>query len=959
MADTTALKNRIRAAIKSNDNQEITGPVLQQALLDMVDELNGATETEAQQRQNGDSTLQQGINNEAQQRQNGDSTLSGMINSETQRAQEAELNLQNTKLSLSDYNETYLVLMSLAPNNHNDYSFSFGIISSTGKYRTASEAKKISFVGDGSSSAYYLSSTENSYTPYSINLDRTQDLQGYVVKVPLWQLANKDFRDLLYIYDASGKITGIPLNDEIKKYKDKTEEQAVDESLQQAIRNLRNAGYAFGGIATPEVNPNPITGNCFYIVREAGTYSYFLNADSEPIVIENDGLYIFTYESVENNYWEYNLVIGINGVVRFGSNNLITSDAAFLASVVPQIPIGNVTILRNHGYNNQGEVIPYNGLHILTIILTGKERTITALNLLMEQYRANPLFIFYDGTGAEISRFATAIADAGKWLTAYIPKNARKVDVQTSSFGEDFQKNKIIFGYTDIIDDNYFGFVMPVGSGSGIVVSDNGVINVNGLTLICANGKYCRQQVSFYIDHTSTSYLFSSTENSYTPFYREIARGNTNITPYVVKIPLWNIDGMDIDERDIIYHKSVKGGYLWPWIKDALDAKQLVATNTKIEDYWKLPSFGSTFRFTQDINADTLFKHDFIQGAKVNQITIKKGYGLGANCEEVSQPSFFITYITLTGNEKYITALNLVTLGGDPDDPENTTYSLSPMFAFWDANGDLCGRFNGTGADKGKFLTAEIPSGCRKIGVNCGRDQILSNRIIVDNGGVVVPPPTPIPDPVLNVLGDSITEQRHYTDALAALGYTINNYGISGTTISTVRQSNYFKSRVAEMTDTCDAVIVFGGINDWVLGAPLGTKFETTDESKFYPALNELFLALRNKYVDKPIFVCTPLHSQFVLQGYDSKLEYSESNNQITANAYGNGDILSKYVQAIKDVAQLYSIQVIDTYSESGMAALIPSNNTAYYKDGLHPNAAGGVLVAKCIDKYIKVLKTV
>ena len=79
MADTTALKNRIRAAIKANDNQEITGPVLQQALLDMVDELNGATETEAQQRQSSDSalqqTLQQNINNEAQTRQTADNGL--------------------------------------------------------------------------------------------------------------------------------------------------------------------------------------------------------------------------------------------------------------------------------------------------------------------------------------------------------------------------------------------------------------------------------------------------------------------------------------------------------------------------------------------------------------------------------------------------------------------------------------------------------------------------------------------------------------------------------------------------------------------------------------------------------------------------------------------------------------------------------------------------------------------
>lgn len=59
MADTTALKNRIRAAIKANNNQEITGPVLQQALLDIVDELDlyPELENEAQQRHSADTTL--------------------------------------------------------------------------------------------------------------------------------------------------------------------------------------------------------------------------------------------------------------------------------------------------------------------------------------------------------------------------------------------------------------------------------------------------------------------------------------------------------------------------------------------------------------------------------------------------------------------------------------------------------------------------------------------------------------------------------------------------------------------------------------------------------------------------------------------------------------------------------------------------------------------------------------
>ena len=61
MADTTALKNRIRAAIKANDNQEITGPVLQQALLDIVDELNSGTEAEASTRSNTDTALRQSI----------------------------------------------------------------------------------------------------------------------------------------------------------------------------------------------------------------------------------------------------------------------------------------------------------------------------------------------------------------------------------------------------------------------------------------------------------------------------------------------------------------------------------------------------------------------------------------------------------------------------------------------------------------------------------------------------------------------------------------------------------------------------------------------------------------------------------------------------------------------------------------------------------------------------------
>ena len=95
MADTTALKNRIRAAIRANDNQEITGPMLQQSLLDIVDELNGATETEANARQSGDSTLQQNITAEKNRAEGVESTLQQDINAEAAARQQEDTRLNN------------------------------------------------------------------------------------------------------------------------------------------------------------------------------------------------------------------------------------------------------------------------------------------------------------------------------------------------------------------------------------------------------------------------------------------------------------------------------------------------------------------------------------------------------------------------------------------------------------------------------------------------------------------------------------------------------------------------------------------------------------------------------------------------------------------------------------------------------------------------------------------------
>ena len=87
MADFSALKTSIQNYIKQNGNEEITGNLLQQILLSMVNTLGDsaindlvtALNNEVTARQNEDGTLQTNINNEATARGNADNTLRGLI----------------------------------------------------------------------------------------------------------------------------------------------------------------------------------------------------------------------------------------------------------------------------------------------------------------------------------------------------------------------------------------------------------------------------------------------------------------------------------------------------------------------------------------------------------------------------------------------------------------------------------------------------------------------------------------------------------------------------------------------------------------------------------------------------------------------------------------------------------------------------------------------------------------
>ena len=214
---------------------------------------------------------------------------------------------------------------------------------------------------------------------------------------------------------------------------------------------------------------------------------------------------------------------------------------------------------------------------------------------------------------------------------------------------------------------------------------------------------------------------------------------------------------------------------------------------------------------------------------------------------------------------------------------------------------------------------------------------------------------------VINFLGDSITqgvgasskEANYVSQTKEILNLAMaNNYGISGTRIAPRQKptenasfERYFATRVDEMTPEADAVIVFGGTNDFGHGdAPLGTMADTSDRT-FYGAMKILCEKLIEKYPGKPIVILTPLH------------RITEDNILGDGgNKMPLGQPLSAFAQAIREVAAFYSLPVLDLWSMSGLQPKVPVIKEKFMPDGLHPSDAGHRLIAERLAGFLNAL---
>ncbi len=200
----------------------------------------------------------------------------------------------------------------------------------------------------------------------------------------------------------------------------------------------------------------------------------------------------------------------------------------------------------------------------------------------------------------------------------------------------------------------------------------------------------------------------------------------------------------------------------------------------------------------------------------------------------------------------------------------------------------------------------------------------------------------------INFLGDSITEGAGATTPDGAYHQIIkknyglakaNNYGIGGTRIARQvvpsEQTRYdytFEMRADIMDRNVDAVVVFGGTNDYGHGDAKFGSFEDECVSTYCGAVNSLITKLEKDFPDAEIVFMTPIHR--VAENEPSK---------------ATGKILADYADAMRKICKKRNIKLIDLFELNNMD---PYDENLFV-DGLHPNDAGHTVLGEIVAQEL------
>ena len=191
-------------------------------------------------------------------------------------------------------------------------------------------------------------------------------------------------------------------------------------------------------------------------------------------------------------------------------------------------------------------------------------------------------------------------------------------------------------------------------------------------------------------------------------------------------------------------------------------------------------------------------------------------------------------------------------------------------------------------------------------------------------------------DALWDCLGDSTTNttygkpyHQHIKDRT---GIVPMNYGVNGTTIALRDgKTDSMLERYLTMDSNADIVTVMGGRNDISYAVPIGSMSDRVNNT-VYGACHLLFSGLIEKFKGKKIGVILPLQ---------------RSTDTTTA---------INYIDAIREVAEYYSLPVLDLYRHSGLTPRVQSIVDTYMPDGLHPNSEGHEIISRVIEAWLRTL---
>lgn len=683
---------------------------------------------------------------------------------------------------------------------------------------------------------------------------------------------------------------------------------SVMNSVLNAMVNTLGAGYQFAGVATTATNPGTPDAKVFYIANGKGTYTNFgsLEVTEDEVVVlywdtawHKEATGIASQEKLTELESE---VTGLNIASISGLSYL--EDAGI--QVIPNSAEVAAELIENGFLDNKGNVIQNGSYHIYKVIPTS---TFYIFKTKVRYGEILPVVCAYDGSGKFISSLVYASGKGTEDIDSafFVPQNTAYILFVTF-----LSNNFSIFScnYTPIIEENEI---------SNIVYS----------------------AFSSFKSKVGECYIYQ--ENAYLNSGRIIENENYDI--YRVDLSP-DVFGYTIKNISVKFGSEVYSAALYNSNFECIKllCSQITKTGKKTV----------SFSFENTADASILLFTKFKLNSTETPLVLEYAEPFIDSKEMLFSMNGYISnqaagYRFVESDEWRCTPIITIDKGVFVSVIANNYYVSHVIL--YDKN------FN--------VISAEVNSGIInrwytqkdayyiRISTELSKIDNTIVRILSESESLLF-------NKTVAFLGDSITAQGYVTKTLSAnRGCNILNYGVGGSTLSS--QGNPYHPELDNFVTRFDNVItpaitsgqnvdyfiMWGGINDFVAKNTLGDISQANRQATFYASLHYLAQKQREILGNTPILWITPMHdnySQGTSDHYDWKIEngvFSFNNND---NAY-----LYEFVNAIKEVASVYGIKVLDLYS----LAPAPQVRSDLFLDRLHPNEKGGAFLAEYIYKAI------